>query len=80
MQVKKDEMKNAILKSGEKEFLENGYEKASIRKIVKQAGTTIGNFYNYFANKEALFEELVNEEYHEFINFIQHHNNVERPY
>lgn len=79
MQVKKDEMKNAILKSGEKEFLEKGYEKASIRKIVKQAGTTIGNFYNYFANKEALFEELVNEEYHEFINFIKHHNTVERP-
>lgn len=79
MQVKKDEMKHALLKSGEKEFLEKGYEKASIRKIVKQAGTTIGNFYNYFANKEALFDELVYEEYHQFIHFIQHHNDVERP-
>lgn len=79
MQIKKDEVKNAILKSGENEFLEKGYEKASIRKIVKQAGTTIGNFYNYFDNKEALFEALVNDEYNQFIYFIHNHDKIERP-
>lgn len=79
MQIKKDEVKNAIIKSGEKEFLEKGYEKASIRKIVKQAGTTIGNFYNYFDNKEALFEVLVKDDYSQFINFIQNHDKIERP-
>ncbi|WP_113671066.1 TetR/AcrR family transcriptional regulator [Vallitalea guaymasensis] len=79
MQIKKDEVKNAIIKSGEKEFLEKGYEKASIRKIVKQAGTTIGNFYNYFDNKEALFEVLVKDEYDKFIYFIHNHDKIERP-
>lgn len=79
MQVKKDEVKKAILESGQREFLEKGYEKASIRKIVKLAGTTIGNFYNYFKNKEALFDALVSQDYHQFMYFVKHHNDVERP-
>lgn len=79
MQVKKDEVKNAIIEIAEKEFYIYGFEKASIRKIVKKAGTTIGNFYNYFENKEALFEAIVNEEYNSFIHFIKHHDNIEMP-
>ena len=76
MQVKKDEIRLSILKEAEKEFLEKGFVNASLRKIVKAAGTTIGNFYNYFDSKEILFEELVIEEYHSFINLIQNHNHV----
>lgn len=79
MQYKKEEVKNAILLCAEKEFMEKGFEKASIRSIAKSAGTTIGNFYNYFKSKESLFEELVNEEYESFIYFINHHNEIERP-
>ncbi|SCZ10727.1 TetR/AcrR family transcriptional regulator [Alkaliphilus peptidifermentans] len=79
MQIKKDEIRLSILKEAEKEFLEKGFEGASLRKIVKAAGTTIGNFYNYFESKELLFEELVEEEYKGFIYFIKHHNNIERP-
>lgn len=77
MQIKKDEIKNSILKEAEKEFLINGFEKASIRKIVKSAGTTIGNFYNYFENKEALFSELVQAELEGFNLFINKHNKFE---
>lgn len=79
MQIKKDEVRLAILREAEKEFYEKGFTDASIRKIVKGAGTTIGNFYNYFESKEAVFEELVNEEYKSFIYFINNHDNIQRP-
>lgn len=79
MQFQKEEVKQAILKTAENEFYEHGYEKASIRKIVKASGTTIGNFYNYFENKEALFNELVQEEFQKFIFFLENHDNIEKP-
>lgn len=79
MQVKKDEVRLRILREAEMEFLEKGFLNASLRKIVKAAGTSLGNFYNYFENKEQLFDELVREEYNSFIFFIEHHDKIERP-
>lgn len=73
MQIKKDTMKNALLASAENQFLLKGFDKASLRQIVKEAGTTIGNFYNYFDSKEALFESLVKRDYDSFVWFIQNH-------
>lgn len=48
-----------ILLAAEREFLQKGYEKASLRQIVKEAGVTTGAFYRYFPTKQALFEALV---------------------
>lgn len=79
MQIKKSEVREAILKEGEREFLANGFLNASLRKIVKKAGTTIGNFYNYFPNKESLFEQLVKDEYEKLRDFIENHDKIERP-
>jgi AcrR family transcriptional regulator len=79
MQIKKEEVRLAILGKAEEEFLEHGFANASIRRIVKAAGTTIGNFYNYFANKEALFETLVQEEHASFVYLIQNHDKMARP-
>lgn len=77
MQIKKDEVKNRILESGYKEFYEKGFEKSSIRRIVKSASTTIGNFYNYFDSKESLFYALVDDAYLDFINMIKEHHSQE---
>lgn len=79
MQVKKDEIRNNILNAAENEFLEKGFTNASLRRIVKNAGTTLGNFYNYFANKETLFETLVESEYRLFTDFFTKHGQIERP-
>ena len=76
MQIKKDEVKNSLLKAAEKEFLEKGFQGASIRRIVQQADTTIGNFYNYFESKEAVFTALVDEIYNGFVYIMSHHNDV----
>jgi len=41
------------------EFLDKGFQGASLRQIVKNAGVTTGAFYGYFSSKEALFNSLV---------------------
>ena len=62
--VDKDTQKH-ILDAAEKEFMEHGFLKASLRTIVKNAGVTTGAFYGYYNSKEELFDELVSphEEY-----------------
>lgn len=52
-----------ILSAAMQEFLEKGFQAASLRRIVKTAGVTTGAFYGYFDSKEDLFEALVGEHY-----------------
>lgn len=61
MQIKKEEIRQTILESAQKEFLLHGYEGASMRTIAKKANTTLGNIYHYFENKEAILEVLLGE-------------------
>lgn len=53
--------KERLLESAKKEFLENGYMKASLRTICKNAGVTTGALYFFFQGKEDLLKELVEE-------------------
>ncbi len=48
-----------ILNCGRDEFLQKGFEGASLRAIAKAAGVTTGAIYGYFPDKKALFEALV---------------------
>ena len=50
------------------EFKEKGFQKASLRNIVKNAGVTTGAFYGYYGSKEELFDALVVETYEHFTN------------
>ena len=77
MQTKKEAVKTRLMASGLEHFSADGFEKASLRKIVKSAGTTLGNFYNYYANKEALFAAIVDESYLGFKVFLQFHQEQE---
>lgn len=45
--------------AAKQEFLEKGFQSASLRNIVKTAGVTTGAFYGYFSSKEALFASIV---------------------
>lgn len=74
MQYKKEELMAIVLQNAEQEFMHKGYQNASLRVIAKNSGTTIGNLYHYFENKEALFETLVKPEYDAFIYLIQNHS------
>ncbi len=59
MQIKKEEVKEKIIRIAKQEFMELGFERASIRKIAKLAGVTTGNIYIYFKNKNELFKEII---------------------
>lgn len=48
-----------IQRAASKEFLDKGFQDASLRQIVKMAGVTTGALYGYFSSKEALFASLV---------------------
>lgn len=50
-----------LLEAGKKEFLEKGFQGASLRNIAASLGVTTGAIYRYYSDKEALFEALVEE-------------------
>lgn len=54
------EMKERILHAGLRLFSDKGYYKTNSKEIVKLAGTGIGTFYDYFADKKGLFIEILN--------------------
>ena len=59
--MERTETQKKILEVGKREFLEKGYQGASMRAVVKEAGFTQGAFYGYYESKEALFDALVSE-------------------
>jgi len=52
---KKDELVSAALKL----FIENGYERTSVRSILDAVGGEIGMFYHYFKSKAEIFESAI---------------------
>lgn len=61
-EIRKQELTEIALR----QFLEKGYEKTSIRSILKEANGEIGMFYHYFQSKKQVYEaalEKYNEDY-----------------
>ncbi len=56
-----------ILEAAERCVLRDGLRKLRLRDIAKESGQSLGNFYNYFENKQALIEALVEKEVDWFI-------------
>jgi AcrR family transcriptional regulator len=50
-----------ILDAGREVFAALGYGAASVRDIVRRTGLAAGTFYNYFPDKEAVFQALLDE-------------------
>ena len=46
------EKRKLLIEAAKKEFLEKGYNKASLRNICAKAGMTTGALYFFFDNKE----------------------------
>jgi AcrR family transcriptional regulator len=61
-----DERRQELIEIALKQFIENGYEKTSVRSILQEAGGEIGMFYHYFKSKNEIYEaalEKYNEKY-----------------
>lgn len=57
-QVKKDAVRNAILKSAKKLYSSNGYINTSMNAIAKDANVSTSNMYNYFDSKLDILYEI----------------------
>lgn len=57
------------------EFLEKGYEGASIRSIGARAGMTSAGLYRHYADKEAMFEAMVQPLVDEMKRWLKNHTN-----
>lgn len=55
----KEEMRRAILAAMAEELAEVGFEKTTLSSVAARAGTSIGNLYKYFDNKDQLFHEAI---------------------
>lgn len=53
------EKRDRIINAAMQEFAEQGYDKASTNKIVKQAGIGKGMLFYYFENKQTLYHYLL---------------------
>ena len=58
--TKTESVKTTILKEAAALFSKEGYERTSMRKIAEKTGVSKPAIYYHFANKQSLFEELVN--------------------
>ncbi|WP_213516532.1 TetR/AcrR family transcriptional regulator [Paenibacillus montaniterrae] len=73
VQVRKPQIREALLNSAKREFLKHGFQLSSTRRIAIGAGTTTGNMYKYFQTKNELFEQLVSEVKAQIYSFIREH-------
>lgn len=76
MQVQKVNIRNRILKVSESLFLEKGYKDTSMRDIAGKAGVSLCNIYNYFENKDKIYEEVLSPLLRKMDGIIEEHRNM----
>ena len=59
----------AIVAAAREVFEESGFKDARIADIAKKAGASYGSFYTYFASKEEIFQEVVQQVTNEMFDF-----------
>src|SRR5205085_483821 len=69
----------AILAAALEEFTARGYEGARLDDVAKRAGVAKGTIYLYFADKEALFQELVRSMVHPVLGMLEKMRGVDIP-
>ncbi len=62
-----------LIEAAKEEFLEKGYNKASLRSICAKANMTTGALYFFFKNKEDLFDEIVSKPLEELKAILAEH-------
>ncbi|MBN8193324.1 TetR/AcrR family transcriptional regulator [Bacillus sp. NTK074B] len=66
-QEHKEQRRSNILKAAREVFSELGYEHTTMKHVMERAGVSRGGLYQYFENKENLFEALIDAEQGEHI-------------
>ncbi len=58
-EIIKKEKRNLFIISALSVFEEKGFNNTRIKDITEKAGTSVGNYYNYFKSKEEVFEVII---------------------
>lgn len=61
MQTLKDDTRKRILSVSKRLFLKKSFRETTTRDIAREAGITLSNLYHYFASKDELFRQLLEE-------------------
>jgi AcrR family transcriptional regulator len=69
----------AILDAALEEFTARGFEAARLDDVAKRASVAKGTIYLYFADKEALFQDLVRSMVHPVLGTLEHLREVDIP-
>jgi hypothetical protein len=67
------ETREKLIESAKAEFMEKGYNKASLRTICANAGVTTGALYFFFEDKADLFRAIVGKPDDELFSIMQSH-------
>ncbi len=57
----KAQNRSAIVAAAREVFAELGYDAAGVRDVIRRTDLASGTFYNYFADKEAVFRAVIDE-------------------
>src|SRR6187455_325534 len=60
---KSDETRKAILEAAREVFVDDGFERASMRRVAQRAGITHGTIYLHFRDKDDLFYQVSEEQF-----------------
>ncbi|MFI8684631.1 TetR/AcrR family transcriptional regulator [Rossellomorea sp. NPDC077527] len=66
-QEHKEQRRSNLLQAARDVFIEHGYENTTMKHVMEKAGVSRGGLYQYFENKEDLFEALIEAEQVEVI-------------
>ncbi len=77
MQVKKENIKEDILRVAKAEFYKNGFKNTSMRTIAKKSDVGLSNIYNYFRDKDEIFRTVLTPLLTAFNRIMDEHNKPE---
>ena len=69
-QILKDSSRQLILENARQEFLEYGFQGASMRRIAARSQMTVGNLYRYFKSKQDINRVIVEKTLDEVNNMV----------
>lgn len=71
------DVRTRLIDCARAEFLEKGYEKASLRTICKNADVTTGALYFFFKNKADIFETIVSGKAQRLMQLVERQTEAE---
>lgn len=75
------ESRKKFLNAAYSAFTEKGFYSVNLKDISERAGVSVGNFYNYFNDKEEIYcvlaEEYLEGSYNQMVDFVNHINQID---